>query len=128
MTRDDLAALALECDECTCWLPQCEAECCKVFTFYLTLRSEVLFTNDEVRLHTAVTPDMKRYYELHGAKVEGDWVIVPRDACKTTLDKVEVYMTCRSLRPDNLCALHDGASPRRAAGSPPRRREAANGR
>jgi hypothetical protein len=107
----DLIAEARECDGCLCWLEHCEAECCRVFTFYLTLRSDVAFGKDEVRVHTVMTPDMKRYYELHGAKVEGDWVIVPRDACRATLDKLEVYLTCRELTDDNLCGLHTRGKP-----------------
>jgi hypothetical protein len=110
-----LLAEAVECDNCLCWLEHCEAECCRVFTFYLTLRSDVAFGKDEVRLHTVMTPDLKRYYELHGARVEGDWVVVPREACKTTLDRLEVYMTCRELRADNLCGLHKKGKPRACA-------------
>jgi hypothetical protein len=47
--------------------------------------------------------------------VEGDWVVVPREACKTTLDRLEVYMTCRELRADNLCGLHKKGKPRACA-------------
>jgi hypothetical protein len=83
VSDEALIASARECNDCVCWLDNCEAECCRVFTFYLTLRSDVSFGRDEVRLHTVMTPDMKRYYELHGAKVEGDWVVVPRNACHT---------------------------------------------
>jgi len=115
VSESDLIAAARECDECVCWLEHCEAECCRVFTFHLTLRSDVAFGKDEVRLHTVMTPDMKRYYELHGAKVEGDWVIVPRNACRTTLDRLDVYLTCRELRDDNLCGLHKRGKPRACA-------------
>jgi hypothetical protein len=111
MTEVDLVEASRSCDECLCWLEHCEAECCRVFTFYLTLRSDVVFGKDEVRVHTVVTPDMKRYYELHGAKVDGDWVAVPRSACRTTLDLLEVHMTCRELRADNLCSLHKRGKP-----------------
>lgn len=111
MSDRELIEAARSCEECTCWLEVCEAECCKIFTFNLTLRSDVRFGPDEVRLHTAITPDLKRYYELHGATVEGDWVTVPRSACRTTLDKLEVFMTCRELRDDGLCGLHKRGKP-----------------
>jgi hypothetical protein len=108
----DLIELARSCEDCLCWLEQCQAECCRAFTFYLTLRSDVLFGETEVRVHTSVSPDMKRYYELHGAVVDGDWVIVPREACTTTLDRLEVRMRCRELRADNRCGLHKRGKPR----------------
>jgi hypothetical protein len=59
-----------------------------------------------------MTPDLKRYYELHGATVEGDYVVVPRAACRTTLDRLEVYMTCRELREDGLCGIHRRGKPK----------------
>ena len=115
MNEGDLIDASRTCDECLCWLDHCDAECCRVFTFYLTLRSDVAFGEDEVQLHTVMTPDMKRYYELHGAKVEGDWVTVPRAACRATLDRLEVHLTCRELRDDNLCGLHHRGKPRACA-------------
>ena len=108
----ELLAAARRCDDCLCWLEQCEAECCRVFTFYLTLRSDIAFGPDTVRVHTVMTPDMKRYYELHGAVVDGDYVTVPREACRTTLDLLEVFMTCRELREDGLCGLHRRGKPK----------------
>ncbi len=111
----DLIAEALECDDCTCWLEHCEAECCGEFTFTLSLRSDVSFGPDEVRVHTKMTPDLRRYYELHGAKVEGEWVSFPRGACRTTLDRLYVDMPCTALRDDNLCRLHKTGKPRACA-------------
>ncbi len=107
----DLVEAARQCDDCLGWLDRCEAECCGVFTFALRLRSDVLFGPDEVRLHTLLDADLNRYYELHGAVVEGDWVIVPRDACVVTLDRLDVHMPCRELREDNHCRIHRTGKP-----------------
>ena len=106
-----LAEAAAHCDDCLCWLENCEAECCHFFTFALTPRSDVVYLADEVRIHAPLTPDTKRYYELHGARVEGEIVVVPRASCERSATRLVVNMRCKELQEDFLCALHDGAQP-----------------
>jgi hypothetical protein len=98
---------AAHCADCLGWLEHCEAECCRVFAFLLTPRSDVVYAADTVRIHAPVTPDGQRYYELHGARVDGDFITVPRSACAVSATRLVVTMSCRALRDDLLCSLHD---------------------
>lgn len=108
----ELIEAARYCDDCLGWLQHCGAACCRAFTFHLTLSSDVSFTDDEARVHTVVDDEARRYYELHGAQVAGDWVAVPRAACTVTLDRLEVHMRCTALGDDNRCAVHRRGKPR----------------
>ena len=107
--RDDsLIEAAKHCDECLCWLEHCEAECCHLFQFHLTPRSDVVYSDDVVRIHTPLTSDAVRYYRLHGATVdtEAEVVSVPRAACRIYPDMLVITMRCSALQDDGLCALH----------------------
>ena len=112
--RDDesLMHAAAQCNDCVGWVDYCSAECCHVFTFFLTPRSDVVCVDDLVRIHTPLTRDAARYYELHGAEIEeGEYVVVPREHCQFSPTRLVVNMTCRELRDDFMCALHDGRQP-----------------
>jgi hypothetical protein len=104
--EDSIAKAAEQCDDCTCWVEYCEGECCSIFQFRLTPRSDVVYLEELVRIHTPLTDDVRRYYELHGAVVEGEVVIVPRESCELADDLLIVRMQCREQRPDHLCGLH----------------------
>lgn len=106
-----LIEAATHCDDCLCWLEHCKAECCRVFTFSLTPRSDVVYSDDVVRIHAPVSADALKYYELHGAKVEGDFIAVPRDACQVLPTQLVVRMRCRALQEDLLCELHGPGQP-----------------
>lgn len=111
--KESLIAAAAQCDKCLGWLEHCKAECCHVFTFYRTPRSDVRFLGDEVRMHLPLTPDLRKYYELHGARIEeGEIVVVPRAACEVSPTRLVVHMRCRELGSDMLCRIHDRGQPR----------------
>lgn len=119
MTRREeasLVAAAMSCDDCLCWLEHCHSECCHVFTFSITPRSDVDYLEDVVRIHVPMTPDAKYYYELHGAQVEGEFVIVPTSACEVSADRLVVKLTCGALGDEGLCELHDGRQPEACSG------------
>jgi hypothetical protein len=114
--EDSLVEAARKCDDCLGWLEHCEAECCSVFTFYLTPRSDVVYLEDTVRIHAPMTPDLERYYALHGASVEeGEILVVRRANCEVSTTRLVVTMRCTELRDDFLCALHDGRQPESCA-------------
>ena len=104
---------AKQCEDCLCWVQHCEAECCHLFHFHLTARSDVVYLEDVVRIHTPLTVDTARYYELHGATVdlEREVVVVPRANCEVSKTQLLVAMRCSALREDFLCALHQGGKP-----------------
>jgi hypothetical protein len=111
--RESLVRAATQCGDCVGWLEHCEAECCRVFTFSVTPRSDVVRVGDTVRIHTQpLNKDAERYYELHGAVVEsGAFVVVPQETCEFTPTRLLVRRTCSALRDDCLCDLHDGRQP-----------------
>jgi hypothetical protein len=113
LDEDRLVEAARHCDDCVCWLAHCEAECCRVFTFSITPRSDVVYSAQSVRIHTPLTAEAVRYYELHGAAVEADndIVVVPRASCEVSSDRLEVFMQCSALRDDGLCGLHGEGQP-----------------
>lgn len=107
-----LVEAAAQCEDCVGWVEFCQAECCHVFTFALTPRSDVVYLEDVVRIHTPLTQDTARYYELHGATVEeGEIVVVPRACCEVSASRLVVRMSCRELRDDCLCGIHDDDQP-----------------
>jgi hypothetical protein len=109
--NESLAEAASTCDDCLCWVEHCHAECCHVFTFRLTPRSDVVYLDDVVRIHAPVTEDLRLYYELHGARVEDEIIIVPKSACEVTPTRLTVHMTCRELGDDYLCSVHEDGQP-----------------
>lgn len=58
-----------------------------------------------------MTADLRRYFELHGASVQADAVVVPASYCTFTHDRLHVAMPCTALRPDSLCSLHPDGKP-----------------
>jgi len=108
---EELAAAAAECEECTGWLGHCHAECCRDFTFEVSPASEVEYGDSIVRVRAEVSDDVRRYLELHGAVVDGDYITVPSAAVSATRGYLVVRMRCHALNDDDLCALHDGRQP-----------------
>jgi len=111
-----LRQAALACEDCVGWLQHCEAECCTLFHFILTPRADIDYGTDVVHIHAFMSPDLARYYELHGAKLEGDFVIVPRAACVVTPDMLTVNLRCTALGDDLLCRLHPDGKPESCTG------------
>jgi hypothetical protein len=111
--EESLVEAAKQCEDCLCWLQHCEAECCHLFHFHLTPRSDVVYLEDVVRIHTPLTTDSARYYVLHGAAVDRDReiVVVPRASCKVSSTQLAVTMRCTALRDDLLCSLHESGKP-----------------
>ena len=99
---------AEQCDDCLCWLQVCEAECCRGFAFSLTPGADVLSSEATIRVHTPLSPDTVRYYELHRARVdvEAQVVVVPQASCSVVSGKLMVMMVCSALQPDCRCRLH----------------------
>lgn len=106
-----LREAALNCEDCLGWLQHCQAECCAGFRFRLSPTSAVDRTEDEVRIRVRVPDDTRRYYELHGAALHGDAVVVPTDRCRFTHDRLHVDMPCTALTTDFLCSLHTEGKP-----------------
>lgn len=102
---------ARHCDDCLCWLEHCRAACCRQFAFRLRPDSWVDRTGREVRIHVALDDDRRRYYELHGVRVEADAVVVPESNCDFTADRLVVSMTCAALQQDCRCSLHPDGKP-----------------
>jgi hypothetical protein len=111
--EQSLVDAARQCEDCLCWVQHCEAECCHLFHFHLTPNSDVVYLEDVVRIHTPLTADAARYYELHGATVdrEGEIVVVPRASCEVSSSQLVVTMRCTALRDDFLCGLHQSGKP-----------------
>jgi hypothetical protein len=111
--EQSLVDAARQCEDCLCWVQHCEAECCHLFHFHLTPNSDVVYLEDVVRIHTPLTADAARYYELHGATVdrEGEIVVVPRASCEVSSSQLVVTMRCTALRDDYLCSLHQSGKP-----------------
>ena len=110
--NDRLIREAADCPDCLGWLEHCGAQCCSVFTFWVTPLSDVEYGDDEITVHAKTTADTRRYYGLHGARVDGDYITVPATACERLPDRMIVHMRCSALREDLLCALHDSGQPR----------------
>lgn len=106
-----LVAEAIGCDNCLCWLKHCEAECCYHFIFRLNPQSDVLYSHDSVRIRIRITPDLRKYLDLHGAKLENDVVVIPKDKCDISPRRILVTMRCAALREDLLCQLHPEGKP-----------------
>ena len=115
MSFDDeqlLAEAATHCDSCMDWIEYCKAECCRGFAFELTPRSAVVYLEDTVRIRAPISPDLKRYYELHGAQIlEGEIVVVPRANCQVSPTRLFIKMRCSGLQDNLLCALHEEGQP-----------------
>jgi hypothetical protein len=79
--QEALLEESLSCDDCLCWLHHCEAECCHGFNFRLKPFCNVKRVGDEVHVRTPLSPDLERYYELHGVHVRDGALILPASAC-----------------------------------------------
>jgi len=114
--RDDekLAREAADCDDCLQWLKHCHAECCNHFGFYLPPGFEEPATGD-IRLYLKLSPDAKRYYELHGVRVMGDVLVLPPERCVFLSDRIWVTMPCSALTEDFRCGLHNSGKPKLCA-------------
>lgn len=119
--EQSLVKAAETSDDCLCWLEHCEAECWRGFAFSLTPDGDVLSSEAMIRVHTPLTPDTIRYYELHGALVEAEAqvVVVPRASCSVVSGRLMVMMVCSALDADCLCRLHDGGQPEVCSGFTP---------
>ena len=106
--EQSLVEAAETCDDCLGWLEHCEAACCRGFAFSLTPGADVLSSEATIRVHTPLSPDTVRYYELHRARVdvEAQVVVVPQASCSVVSGKLMVMMVCSALQPDCRCRLH----------------------
>jgi hypothetical protein len=111
--RDDemLTREAACCDDCLPWLEHCHAECCSHFGFHLRPESDVTCDPHEVRLRLRLSRDAKRYYKLHGARVDGDVLVLPAQSCEFLSDRIWVTMRCSALQEGLLCGLHPDRKP-----------------
>jgi len=110
-SEEALIEEARRCDNCLCWLEHCESECCNSFSFRLTPRRNVFYSQDEVRIRVHITPDFRKYFELHGAKIEGNIVVFHKDNCDISPSRLFVTMRCTALHEDFLCRLHTEGKP-----------------
>lgn len=110
-SEESLVRRAETCDDCLCWLEYCEAECCSQIRFRLNPQSDVVFAEDVVRIHIRMTPDLRKYLELHRITLEGDVMVVPRENCTVSPNRIEVRMHCTALQNDFLCQLHPDGKP-----------------
>jgi hypothetical protein len=110
-SEESLIEESRRCDNCLCWLKYCEAECCCHFNFRLTPQSDVFYSQTEVRIRVRVTPDLKKYLELHGIRIEGDVVVIPNDNCDISQSRLSVTKRCTALQEDFLCRLHPDGKP-----------------
>ena len=109
--KELLVEKAGKCDNCLCWLEHCEAECCYHFSFRLNPRSDVVYSQDMVRIRIRITPDLRKYLELHGSELENDVVVIPRDKCDISPGRIAVTMRCVALQKNLLCQLHPEGKP-----------------
>lgn len=93
---------------CLDWLHICGAECCKQMMF----EGEGIDKIDArpgklLQINTpGITPDMKWWYELHGARVEGNTVIVRAERIQKLKNKIIVHKRCNNLTEDLRCKEH----------------------
>jgi hypothetical protein len=116
MPRDgaiSLAARAEQCKDCLDWLGVCEAECCRGFAFSLTPDADIEFGEEVVAVHAPITADSAHYYELHGAAVDREALVVtvPRAACTVEADRLMVGLVCSALDNKCHCTIHGGDQP-----------------
>lgn len=106
-----LIAEAERCDDCLCWVEHCESDCCTHLSFRLNPQSDVTYSRDTVKIRIRMTPDLQRYFELHGAQVEGDAVVLATGSCDISPERVWVTARCGALQDDFLCRLHPDGKP-----------------
>ena len=99
------------CDDCLCWLEYCHAECCKGFQCPIGPDAETTIKDGVFKIRVPMNPDKKWYFELHGVKVEDDWLHIPEECCEFLPRLVTVHMRCKLLTGNNLCAGHPDDKP-----------------
>jgi Fe-S-cluster containining protein len=102
---------ARHCDSCLCWLQYCEAECCKGFQCPVGESANLTIRNGVLRIPAPMNPDKKWYFELHGVRVDGNVLNIPKAHCVFSPRLVTVNMWCKLLTKDNLCAGHPDKKP-----------------
>lgn len=97
-----------KCKGCLDWLPNCEAECCKMFQIILNNVSEVPAGLTQISIKKPLIKDKIRYYELHGCKYDRRTCLltIPLGNHKVEGNVVTIFRDCEALTPDLLCSLH----------------------
>jgi hypothetical protein len=110
-TEEVLVKKANSCDDCLCWLDHCRAECCYHFSFRLNPLSDVIYEKDVVMIRLRITPDLRKYLDLHGVIIDKEIAIIPRDRCNIAPDRISVTARCVALEENCLCRLHPEGKP-----------------
>jgi hypothetical protein len=58
-----------------------------------------------------MTPDLEKYYTLHGIVIRDDVLVLPRDACEVSTTRVTARIPCTALQDDHRCRLHPEGKP-----------------
>jgi hypothetical protein len=96
---------ARTCGGCLEWHKFCRAECCRFL--YITGEHDLKKCGALLRVKATLTPDMIRFYDLHGVLYRnGELVFLARN-CKQIEGRVSVKAICSKLLADNRCGIHD---------------------
>lgn len=109
--RADRIDKARHCDNCLCWLKYCKAECCKGFQCPIGPNANITIRDGIFRLPVPMNPDKRWYFELHGVRVDGNVLIIPKKHAIFSPGLITVNMRCGLLTRQNLCAGHPDDKP-----------------
>ena len=104
MNDEIMRETAKSCKDCLGWLPICQAICCR--GFILTKKGGWKVKKGDIVRVGGTKPNMKRYYELHGARVDRGILSVKLNDFEVNGELLDVLNKC-SLLGDNLkCKGH----------------------
>lgn len=100
---------AKNCNHCFDWTNICEAECCKGFSFKKEYVEGLTITNRGVFAHVRLnlTPDLKRYYLLHGAVHRNNRLSIKAKSYFERDGEIHFVRRCDYLTDDLKCRGHD---------------------
>jgi len=111
MDEKELMEKAKWCDDCIGWLDVCGAMCCKQFVIINPNGWDIIKDVKEgktLRLRSPLfKPEMKKYYQLHDATMEGDILTVKLNSFFIDGTKLHIYNKCKALTEDLKCSIHD---------------------
>lgn len=109
---------AKTCKTCFEWHKHCHAECCK--GYYVTVaHPESLRKGSVLGISAILTPDLKRYYELHDARAAHGMVRIKLNDFRITgPHEVFIIERCKGLTEDLKCKFHGTIEQPKICGTP----------
>ncbi len=107
MNRKEEAVKAKNCND---WRHICNAECCKQFRMNGITKS-LEFKDGKFMIQIRLTPDLIKYYKLHGVGYKDGYAIIdPMDFKMSSVPGHDIIIferPCDWLTEDGLCSEHD---------------------